>query len=205
MIHYAIFTYDDEKYVAAGVNKMYMAVYKEYTPRVYHRWGETQWPSWAKFMHGDVTGYEEGEVKDIDELKERFGRFIPGQNNEVGKQMAERTADSRWTDNPFQPPNASPELLEWYEKRDEAIRIWRKIGVFASPVFGTASINVAAKLFGLAFILFISSIFVLAGHYDLYCEWGKERPRGRVTEQEFSALGVSVTLLLVYVVWWVLV
>ena len=42
--------------------------------------------------------------------------------------MTERTADSRWTDNPFQPPNASPELLEWYEKRDEAIRIWRETG-----------------------------------------------------------------------------
>ncbi len=49
---------------------------------------------------------------------------------------------SRWTDNPFQPPNASPELLEWYEKRDRAIRIWREtgddsmaieIGLFPSP------------------------------------------------------------------------
>ena len=35
---------------------------------------------------------------------------------------------SRWTDNPFTPPNASPELLEWYDKRDKAIRIWRKTG-----------------------------------------------------------------------------
>ena len=35
---------------------------------------------------------------------------------------------SRWTDNPFTPPNASPELLEWYDKRDEAIRIWRETG-----------------------------------------------------------------------------
>lgn len=49
---------------------------------------------------------------------------------------------SRWTDNPFQPPNASPELLEWYEKRDRAIQIWREtgddsmaieIGLFPSP------------------------------------------------------------------------
>ena len=42
--------------------------------------------------------------------------------------MTERTADSRWTDSPFQPTNASPELLEWYEKRDEAIQIWRETG-----------------------------------------------------------------------------
>ena len=49
---------------------------------------------------------------------------------------------SRFYDNPFQPPNASPELLEWYRKRDEAIKIWREtgddsmaieIGLFPSP------------------------------------------------------------------------
>ena len=49
---------------------------------------------------------------------------------------------SRFYDNPFQPPNAPPKLLAWYEKRDEAIRIWREtgddsmaieIGLFPSP------------------------------------------------------------------------
>ena len=35
---------------------------------------------------------------------------------------------SRWTDNPFRDPNASPEQLAWLEKRDEAFRIWRETG-----------------------------------------------------------------------------
>ena len=61
-------------------------------------------------------------------------------------EQKERNTDqgdmSRFYDNPFQPPNASPELLEWYDKRDEAIRIWREmgddsmaieIGLFPSP------------------------------------------------------------------------
>ena len=56
--------------------------------------------------------------------------------------MSKERDYSRFTDNPFQPPNASPELLEWYRKRDEAIRIWREtgddsmaieIGLFPSP------------------------------------------------------------------------
>ena len=35
---------------------------------------------------------------------------------------------SRWTDNPFQPPNASPELLDYYAKREEATKVWRETG-----------------------------------------------------------------------------
>ena len=77
-------------------------------------------------------------------------------------------------------------------------------GVFASPIFGTVTISVAAKLFGIALILFTSSTFVLAGHYDLYCEWGKQRPRKRVTKQERTAFGGSILLMLIYVVWWML-
>ena len=39
-----------------------------------------------------------------------------------------RTASNRWTDNPFQPPNASPELLEYYAKREAATKVWRETG-----------------------------------------------------------------------------
>ena len=46
------------------------------------------------------------------------------------KDMTEEEWQSkrRFWDNPFQPANPSPELLEWYAKRDEAIRIWRETG-----------------------------------------------------------------------------
>ncbi len=39
-----------------------------------------------------------------------------------------RRVHSRWTDNPFRDPNATPEQLEWLRKRDEALRIYRETG-----------------------------------------------------------------------------
>ena len=39
-----------------------------------------------------------------------------------------RSANSRWTDNPFRKPNLSPEQLEWLNKRDEATRIYQETG-----------------------------------------------------------------------------
>lgn len=78
------------------------------------------------------------------------------------------------------------------------------LGVFASLLFGTATTDVASKLFGVALILFATSWFVLAGHYNLYGEWGKQRPREHRTKQEFAAWGFSLILLLIYIVWWVL-
>ena len=75
-------------------------------------------------MHGEVDNYEEGAVSDLEELERRFGTVAgPGRTDISGYRDV-----SRWTDNPFTPPNASPELLEWYDKRDEAIRIWRETG-----------------------------------------------------------------------------
>ena len=77
-------------------------------------------------------------------------------------------------------------------------------GVFAAPIFGTASVDTAAKLFGVALVLFTSSTLVLAGHYDLFCEWGKKRPRDRATKQEWVAVGVAASILVIYVAWWIL-
>ena len=37
-------------------------------------------------------------------------------------------SQSRWTDNPFRDPNATPEQLEWIKKRNEATRIFRETG-----------------------------------------------------------------------------
>ena len=75
-------------------------------------------------------------------------------------------------------------------------------GVFAAPIFGTFTTDVAAKIFGIALILFTSSAFVLAGHYDLYCRWDKKLPRDRVTKQEGTASVLSVIIVVIYVVWW---
>ena len=42
---------------------------------------------------------------------------------------AERnSATSRFTDNPFRDPDATPEQLEWIRKRNEATRIFRETG-----------------------------------------------------------------------------
>ena len=73
-----------------------------------------------------------------DELERKHGAIARAGKTDI---YGERDT-SRFTDNPFQPPNASPELLEWYDKRDEAVRIWREtgdesmaieIGLFPSP------------------------------------------------------------------------
>ena len=37
-------------------------------------------------------------------------------------------AASRWTDNPFRDPNATPEQLEWLKKRDKAINVYQATG-----------------------------------------------------------------------------
>ena len=124
LIHYASFRYDGENYLAAGESKDYLPVFVERTPRRFVRRGKTRWPSWSKFMHGEVDNYEEGSVSNLEELEHRFGTVAgPGRTDISGYRDV-----SRWTDNPFTPPNASPELLEWYDKRDKAIRIWRETG-----------------------------------------------------------------------------
>ena len=70
------------------------------------------------------------------------------------------------------------------------------VGVFAAPLSGTASsTNMAPKLFVVAMIIFAACPFVLAGHYNLYCSWGKSCcGRPRVTKQELAAVGVSIAL-----------
>ena len=70
------------------------------------------------------------------------------------------------------------------------------IGVFWVPLLGSVSTETAAKLLGVAVIVFATYPFVLAGHYNLYCRWDKYCPSGdlkrrdRVTKQEWAAAGV---------------
>ena len=62
------------------------------------------------------------------------------------------------------------------------------LGVFVIPALDIYSITVAARVLGTALILFASYPFILAGHCNLYCRWGKTVPRHRVTKQELIAL-----------------
>ena len=124
MIHYASFRHGGKNYLAAGDVEDYLAVFVERSDGRYVRHGQTRWPSWAKFMHGETDNYKEGSVPDLEELERRYGVIIPPNRSDI----FEDPRMPRWTDNPFQPPNAPPELLEWYERRDEAIRVWRETG-----------------------------------------------------------------------------
>ncbi len=80
-------------------------------------------------------------------------------------------------------------------------------GVFVAPMVSSVSTITVVKLFGLALVLFAPSVFVLAGHYNLYCAWGKPRPRrrgrGRVTKQESVAVVVALVLLTAYITWYI--
>ena len=125
MVHYVSLSCDGENYLAAGEVEDYLAVFVEDGPRNFVRHGRTRWPSWTKFIQGSsVEICEEGSVPDLDELERRFGTIAERDR----KDISDERDTSRWTDNPFTPPDASPELLEWYDKRDEAIRIWRETG-----------------------------------------------------------------------------
>ena len=77
------------------------------------------------------------------------------------------------------------------------------VGVFLAPLSGSTSTQMAAKLLGTALMLFTASPFVLAAHYNLYCSWGKNDCRPRVTRQEWLVSGVS-TILIACGAWWIL-
>ena len=122
MIHYASFRYYGENFIAIGEQKHRLLVYVENSPGQYARHGRTLWPSWSKFMDGGEVGdYEEGSVSHIDELEPRYQAV-------ARKHEASLRALARFSDNPFQPVNPSPEQLEWYAKRDEALRLYRESG-----------------------------------------------------------------------------
>ena len=77
------------------------------------------------------------------------------------------------------------------------------VGVFAAPLSGAASTAMAAKLLAVALMVFACSPFVLAGHYNLYCSWGKDTSRPRVTKQEWASVVIS-TVAVACGTWWVL-
>ena len=78
------------------------------------------------------------------------------------------------------------------------------LGVFAAPVLGIYPSDVAVKIFGAAFVMFVSHPIILIGHYNLYCSWGKytklgkPKPRSRVTNQEWVAFSVCAALFITY-------
>ncbi len=85
-------------------------------------------------------------------------------------------------------------------------------GVFAAPMMGAASLDLAIRLCGLSLTIFVSMAFVFAGHYNLYSDrlWvdyvapGKKAPRGQVTRQEVLGLAIALLTIGAYGIWWYL-
>ena len=74
------------------------------------------------------------------------------------------------------------------------------VGVFVGPVAGLVSTDMAARMLGGALLLMLAAPFILAGHYNLYCDWRKDvccRPW--ITAQETVAVTTAV---IVNVVGW---
>ena len=104
-----------ENYLAAGDVEDYLAVFVERSDGRYVRHGQTRWPSWAKFMHGETDNYKEGSVPDLEELERRYGVIIPSNRSDI----FEDPRMSRWTDNPFHSAEriaGAWGLLEWYDE-----------------------------------------------------------------------------------------
>ena len=71
-------------------------------------------------------------------------------------------------------------------------------------MWGVSTTN-AVKLLGLELVIFAPSVFVLAGHYNLYCDWGIEYDedgdklsRDRCTKQEGLVTVIAVMSISVY-------
>ena len=60
------------------------------------------------------------------------------------------------------------------------------VGVFVAPIAGAVAPELAAKLLGVAMLVFAASPFVLAGHFNLYRDWDRTKSRPQVTGQELS-------------------
>ena len=75
------------------------------------------------------------------------------------------------------------------------------IGVFAGPVRGAYSTETAARFLGVAFLIFAAQPVVTAGHYNLYCSWGKDQCRDRVPKQERVAFAIAVPAVIGSSVW----
>ena len=70
------------------------------------------------------------------------------------------------------------------------------IFVFAAPLKETVSTETAARFLGVSLFIFATHLFVKAGHYNLYCSWGKKSPRDRLTKQECAAAVASAILVI---------
>ena len=64
-----------------------------------------------------------------------------------------------------------------------------------APLSDFASAELAAKLLGVALLMFAFSPFVLAGHYDLYRDPNRTGARPRTTTQEGVAAAISALLI----------
>ena len=84
---------------------------------------------------------------------------------------------------------------------------WMVAFVFAVPLKMDVSAELTARFLGVGIFLFAVHPVVLAGHYNLYCSWGKNegenKGRPRITKQEITVFLGSVVLVL-GASWWLL-
>ena len=79
---------------------------------------------------------------------------------------------------------------------------------FVTSFSGSLSTGTVAKLLGTSLMVFAASPFVLAGHYNLYCQWGKYNqwgnpiPRDPITNQE-RATFVILLFPVGFGIWWI--
>ena len=85
--------------------------------------------------------------------------------------------------------------------------LWVVAFGFAVSLKTDVSAELTARFLGMGIPLFAAHPVVLAGHYNLYCSWGKiegeKAGRPQITKQEIAAFLVSVVLVLVGS-WWIL-
>lgn len=79
-------------------------------------------------------------------------------------------------------------------------------GVFLPPIWGVSTFD-AIRMLGLALTIFAPSVFILAGHYNLYGDfrpkfrrYRRRGSRGRCTKQEVIAAATGGAATIVYVV-----
>ena len=77
---------------------------------------------------------------------------------------------------------------------------WVVALVFAVPLKMDVSAELTARFLGMGLFLFAAHPVVLAGHYSLYCSWGKNEGgnegRPGISKQEITAFMVSAVVVL---------
>jgi len=76
-------------------------------------------------------------------------------------------------------------------------------GVFILPLLVIISISYLKMLFGLSLIMFVGSIFAIAGHYEMYKK-NRQSPGGYFPFQEKVIVSIVLVIVIIYVALFIL-